>query len=249
MHQAASVLATVHRDADRCSGEETEAIAKLICHGDDRDEAIDALLTAVEEMEVWPIRINVGFLARALDSEGFRAATLDTGFIADRGDALIPGAEPDEWLWDVAAQLVVEDDREDALSGFRLNTAPLRKVTLWHGGVARRVDLDDGQAISADAGHDAGAENGTVALATGCVAGDDVIVFDKGTAHRFVHRFRGTGAAALGDGAVLAPMPGKVIAVDVAAGDHVTAGQRLMVLEAMKMEHALTAAFAALSPN
>ena len=39
------------------------------------------------------------------------------------------------------------------------------------------------------------------------------------------------------------PMPGKVIAVDVAAGDTVTAGQRLMVLEAMKMEHAMTAPF------
>jgi len=38
-------------------------------------------------------------------------------------------------------------------------------------------------------------------------------------------------------------MPGKVIAVDVAEGDAVTAGQRLMVLEAMKMEHALTAPF------
>ena len=38
-------------------------------------------------------------------------------------------------------------------------------------------------------------------------------------------------------------MPGKVITVDVAAGDTVTAGQRLMVLEAMKMEHALTAPF------
>jgi 3-methylcrotonyl-CoA carboxylase alpha subunit len=45
------------------------------------------------------------------------------------------------------------------------------------------------------------------------------------------------------DGAILAPMPGKVIAVDVAEGGTVSAGQRLMVLEAMKMEHALTAPF------
>jgi 3-methylcrotonyl-CoA carboxylase alpha subunit len=46
------------------------------------------------------------------------------------------------------------------------------------------------------------------------------------------------------DGAILAPMPGKVIAVDVTQGQKVEAGQRLMVLEAMKMEHALTAPFA-----
>ena len=51
------------------------------------------------------------------------------------------------------------------------------------------------------------------------------------------------GAASAADGAILAPMPGKVIAVDVAAGEAVTKGQRLMVLEAMKMEHALTAPF------
>ena len=46
------------------------------------------------------------------------------------------------------------------------------------------------------------------------------------------------------DGDIVAPMPGKVIAVDVAEGQQVEAGQRLMVLEAMKMEHALPAPFA-----
>ena len=51
------------------------------------------------------------------------------------------------------------------------------------------------------------------------------------------------GSASAADGAITAPMPGKVIALDVAEGDSVTAGQRLMVLEAMKMEHALTAPF------
>ena len=53
----------------------------------------------------------------------------------------------------------------------------------------------------------------------------------------------GTGHHSAADGAILAPMPGKVIALDVAEGDSVAAGQRLMVLEAMKMEHALTAPF------
>ncbi len=55
---------------------------------------------------------------------------------------------------------------------------------------------------------------------------------------------RGTGHHSAHDGDILAPMPGKVIAVDVAEGDAVEAGQRLLVLEAMKMEHALTAPFA-----
>lgn len=45
------------------------------------------------------------------------------------------------------------------------------------------------------------------------------------------------------NGAILSPMPGRIIAVDVAAGDSVTKGQKLVTLEAMKMEHSLTAPF------
>ena len=48
---------------------------------------------------------------------------------------------------------------------------------------------------------------------------------------------------AVGDGAILAPMPGRITAVEVAAGDSVAKGQRLLTLEAMKMEHGLTAPF------
>jgi 3-methylcrotonyl-CoA carboxylase alpha subunit len=55
---------------------------------------------------------------------------------------------------------------------------------------------------------------------------------------------RGTGTShGLHDGEIEAPMPGKVTAVEVAAGDKVEKGQRLLTLEAMKMEHALTAPF------
>jgi biotin carboxyl carrier protein len=46
-----------------------------------------------------------------------------------------------------------------------------------------------------------------------------------------------------GDGAVISPMPGKVVAVSVSVGDAVVRGQALMTLEAMKMEHVLTAPF------
>jgi len=69
------------------------------------------------------------------------------------------------------------------------------------------------------------------------------LVYRGGQPFLFTHpRFDGGGHSAH-DGAILAPMPGKVIAVDVAQGDAVIAGQRLLVLEAMKMEHALTAPF------
>ena len=55
--------------------------------------------------------------------------------------------------------------------------------------------------------------------------------------------YRGSGGGTEFDGAILAPMPGKVIALDVVEGQEVEKGERLMVLEAMKMEHALTAPF------
>ena len=57
------------------------------------------------------------------------------------------------------------------------------------------------------------------------------------------YRAVGVTAAAASDGAILSPMPGRIIAVEVAAGDTVTKGQKLLTLEAMKMEHSLTAPF------
>ena len=56
-------------------------------------------------------------------------------------------------------------------------------------------------------------------------------------------RTAGAGGAAAGDGAIISPMPGKIIALEVAAGEAVTKGQKLLTLEAMKMEHSLVAPF------
>ena len=64
-----------------------------------------------------------------------------------------------------------------------------------------------------------------------------------GRAHRFSLRPDLLHGASSGDGAILAPMPGKVISVAVEAGQSVERGQKLLTLEAMKMEHTLTAPF------
>lgn len=70
------------------------------------------------------------------------------------------------------------------------------------------------------------------------------VLFENGSAHE-VRRFvpRGAGGASASDGALRAPMPGRIVAVSAAPGDVVTKGQSIVVLEAMKMEHALTAPF------
>ncbi|HZV19857.1 MAG TPA: biotin carboxylase N-terminal domain-containing protein [Sphingobium sp.] len=77
------------------------------------------------------------------------------------------------------------------------------------------------------------------------VAEDDALIaFEHGAAFRIaLPRDDGAGIGQIGDGAILAPMPGRVIAVEVAQGERVTKGQRLLTLEAMKMEHSLTAPF------
>jgi len=72
-----------------------------------------------------------------------------------------------------------------------------------------------------------------------------VLVTERGQDHLFtLLPPRGTGAThGLHDGEIEAPMPGRVTAVEVSQGEKVASGQRLLTLEAMKMEHALTAPF------
>jgi 3-methylcrotonyl-CoA carboxylase alpha subunit len=87
-------------------------------------------------------------------------------------------------------------------------------------------------------------EDGEIAAVSGFRDEERVVAFYEGQAYEFALAARGTGTThGLHDGEIEAPMPGKVTAVEVAAGDKVEKGQRLLTLEAMKMEHALTAPF------
>ena len=63
-------------------------IAKLIASAETRDEAIDALASMLDSVEVWPVRTNAGFLFNALVHPDFEAAKIDTGFIEQHLDAL-----------------------------------------------------------------------------------------------------------------------------------------------------------------
>ena len=111
------------------------------------------------------------------------------------------------------------------LAGFRLNAPPHLAVALD----GRMVELDDEEEI---------------AEVSGFADEHRVVIFDAGQAFEFKLAPRGTGTShGVHDGEIEAPMPGKVTAVEVAAGDKVEKGQRLLTLEAMKMEHALTAPF------
>src|SRR5690606_3604128 len=124
--------------------------------------------------------------------------------------------------------VLAEREGESGPSGFRLNAPAVLGAVLARKGETRRIA--------------AGVREG-IPEASAVIDDERVIVFTKGQAFEFARAVRGTPGASAADGAILAPMPGKVIAVDVTQDEQVTEGQRLLVLEAMKMEHALTAPF------
>ena len=199
-------------------------IAKVVTWGEDRDDARLSLIEALDTAVVWPIRSNAGFLVKALEHPDFVAANLDTGLIAREGDALLPDALPSEDALSEAARRIVGNV---PLAGFRLNAEARSTVRL----------LVDGEAV------DATWQPGDLAEGDDNEA-DGLLLTEAGQTWS-VTPFRASGAAAGGasDGSILAPMPGRVTAVEVTAGDAVSKGQKLVTLEAMKMEHALIAPF------
>jgi len=205
-------------------------IAKLIARGDDRAEAIGELASILDEVEVWPVKTNAGFLFNALLDEDFGTGRIDTGFIERKLAELVPDPEPDEAIWRGAAAVATaeEDESQAGLAGFRLNAPANAGVALGRAGEFQRVALDDDQPMAA---------------VSGFRDDERVVVFYEGQAYAFDRSSRGSVGASAGDGAILAPMPGKVTSVEVAAGDQVAKGQRLLTLEAMKMEHGLVAPF------
>ena len=207
-------------------------IAKLIAHGGDRDEAIAGLADMLDAVEVWPVRTNAGFLFNALLHEDFGAGKIGTGFIEQHLDELVPDPEPDNALWRGAAAVATalpEGEPLADLAGFRLNVAPGAGVALGRGGEFRTVALD---------------EDAPMAAVSGFRDDERVVVFYEGQATEFALTSRGSvGAAAAGSGVIVAPMPGRVTAVEVFPGEKVAKGQRLLTLEAMKMEHGLVAPF------
>ncbi|MBW9051229.1 acetyl/propionyl/methylcrotonyl-CoA carboxylase subunit alpha [Rhizobium mesosinicum] len=204
-------------------------IAKIIAHGPNRDAALARLASACESIEIWPVKSNAGLLARIARDADFRAAKLDTGFLDRHGEALLP-KEPDETTVDRAATALAAKDRTDpwsSLTGLRIagtsNSRTRVRIGehLYWGHV--RPEL----------------------RANTVRSGDTVVLFESGNAWPIglpvaseVEAHQGAG-----DGGILSPMPGLVISVDVAEGDRVAKGDRLLTVEAMKMEHTLRAPF------
>jgi 3-methylcrotonyl-CoA carboxylase alpha subunit len=232
-------------------------IAKLIAHGESRSAALDTLAAALDKTVVAGPRSNAGFLAALCRAPAFRDGNFDTGFIDRNLTAL--GATP-QGLDRAAAALGAgrlvarERARIAALGASEPDTpaSPWDADDAFQLAGARRLALPilaDGESVTAQITYAAGAP--TVSI-VGVAAASDAIAIDADDAVYVLRHGRQTkvtlrdlaldeaGDAGQG-GLVRAPMHGKVLGLLVEQGARVTRGQRLAIIEAMKMEHTLVA--------
>lgn len=222
-------------------------IAKIITHGPSRATALNRLARALEETRVAGTVTNLAFLARLARHEGFAAGQVDTGLIGREIAALsAPAAVPAAAR--ALAVIAAAGLWDGQASGFALWGA-LRRIVPFEEAAAIRVHAPGRVTVEIAGGaHECVLQDGawwvdgarmraTMALDPGAVT-----IFARG-AHRFgipdpLDRRAGTGGSDL----TLAPMPGLVKLVFVAAGQEVAEGDRLAIMEAMKLEHTMIAA-------
>ena len=259
------------REGDTISPFYDSMVAKLIVHGQTREEALARLDEALAQIRIVGLSTNVQFLRYVARSASFAEANLDTALI-QRETAVLFNQEPVGLPLAAAAAiaqtLLAEKAQESA--------DPFSRRDGWqsHGVTVRRFEFEfHGEAAKASLTclHDGGLQ-----LSVGDVAGP--LVFSQGadiqsgqgidiqfagqrlTAEVFTqgevdHVFTSRGATQItaidllahaGEthaegGRLTAPMPGKVVSFAVKAGDKVEKGQPLAVMEAMKMEHTIAA--------
>ena len=223
-------------------------IAKVIAHGADRAEALARLDAALADTVLLGVDTNIAFLRALISDDAVRAGEMDTGLI-DRlppFQATPPGARA------LAAAAATASPRGAAATASARTTgaSPLwRRLTGWRMSeepveVMQRFVTHHDELMSAAAG--------AIDDAVTAVDADGAVwVHADGATHRLrplsrraalerrlAAAVRDTGA---GDPELRAPMPGAVVAVHAADGDPVSAGDRIVTIEAMKMEHPVTA--------
>ena len=254
------------REGDAISPFYDSMIAKLIVHGDTREQALARLDAALAQTQIVGLSSNVQFLRHVVKSEAFAQAKLDTALI-EREKAVLFQQTAVPTPLAVAIAVAQQLQAEQALE----TADPFSRRDGWHShGTVRRsfTFVQDSATIQAvlTYGH-----HGTPQLQVDDVEaplhwqpqGDGLLVEFAGarsTAQVHVtgearHIFTPRGAAVLqlqdplahaGEGhseggRLTAPMPGKLVSFAVKAGDTVTKGQALAVMEAMKMEHTIAA--------
>ena len=223
-------------------------IAKIITHGPTRATALRSLERALMETEVAGSVTNIDFLIALTRHAGFGRGEVDTGLIGRDLDSLVGARTAATSALALGALGLAGLTSGQPLQGFTL-WAPLKRTVMWQDGQAAVEVLGPGHArVAVDGGtHEAHRKLGrwwiddapTAARVVNHAAGTSV--FGTATLHLTPTDPLDRASEMVGSGLTLAPMPGLVKAVFVTAGQAVTAGDRLAILEAMKMEHTLTA--------
>ncbi len=236
-------------------------LAKIVAHGADREQARRRLVRALEDTVVLGLPTNRAHLIRTLEHPAFAAGALSTRFLDDHAAELGPVANPRQDQEAICAAVVtgfLERRSRRALAeipaGWRNNPTRGQQITFSLNDLLIEVSYRQ-------RGADLEIDGATVRI----MREDPLLLeIDGVTAHLpvardgqtlWVHHARATSrlveqpdlpepglAKATGGGAILAPMPGRVVRVLVAPGQAVEAGDVLVVIEAMKMEQALRTA-------
>ncbi|MFF2097760.1 acetyl-CoA carboxylase biotin carboxylase subunit [Streptomyces sp. NBC_01281] len=222
-------------------------LSKVIAYGPDRPTALRRLRAALADTVTLGVPTNAGFLRRLLAHPDVVAGDLDTGLVEREAAGLVPDGVPEE-VYEAAAAVRL-DGLTPAGDGW---TDPFSVPTGWRlGGTPKPATFSlrvlDPVEYTPRGTHAVGA--GQVAVTLDGVRhtfhrAGDWIGRDGDAWHVRDHdpvAASLTGAAHAGADSLTAPMPGTVTVVKVAVGDEVTAGQSLLVVEAMKMEHVISA--------
>ncbi|MBT6475025.1 MAG: acetyl-CoA carboxylase biotin carboxylase subunit [Rhodospirillaceae bacterium] len=236
-------------------------VAKVIAHGRNREEARRRLLRGLEDTALLGLPNNRGFLLDVLRHDGFADGSATTAFIGQHfPDLQRPAPDAvaralaavllyrhsahDQSGWRSAAPIVVgidlRFDEEQCLCQVAL-TADGYKVTLGEDGAEdESVELE---LLGLDHGRVRFSSGGVVDSAGFAFDGNDLHLDLAGAANHFFEFTPELAAARQkeGDGRLIAPMAGRIVAVRAATGETVVKGQILVILEAMKMEHEIKA--------
>jgi excisionase family DNA binding protein len=221
------------REGDEVTDRYDPMLAKLIVHAPTRGAALHRLETALAATTLLGVRTNLRFLHWLVEQPAMREGEMRTDTIAGLELPAPPVASDADWL--AAATRLGRGGDGPWTGGWRLNAPSVRRVR--HGEEERSISLD------------ARAGSVGVELPAAIRDGDAVHVAVDGQSLEFreappptvEEAVRHAGAGHAGAAALVAPMPGRVIAIRVAEGEAVVAHQAIVVIEAMKMEHAVAA--------
>ena len=254
-HEVARVDAG-YEHGDRVDDHYDPMIAKLICHGGSRHEARRKLITALDALELKGIHHNAPFLHRVLNDDAFADGDLDTRLLEHRPHLLEATVTEPALLALAASQVIAADSINDSpwqsLQGWRPMGRRFRQTLLQVDGDLITVREQDGVASVGDkqaplvATLDAQTINlhwGTNGLRARHARKDDstLLLFVAGQAHEITLNPSRDSAQHDDAAGFIAPMSGTIVALHVSAGDAVAAGDAVITLEAMKMEHTLRA--------